>query len=191
MEWWVSLLTGGAGVLISLIITFVFNGVINLPARKKKQKAEEEQKQEKRYEEVLAQVNTQIENFRADIREDLASAHEDSTNAHKSIYDELKSQRKVDTEIIDDIKLLKKGLQVTVKNDLKIRYETWIAEGFAPIDAKDDLEKMYQTYHSLGANGVMDSLRAEFMALPLERIAKKKTKTKNTETTTTSTEADN
>ena len=34
------------------------------------------------------------------------------------------------------------------------------------MDARDDLEKMYQAYHSCGANGVMDSLREQFLELP-------------------------
>lgn len=65
-----------------------------------------------------------------------------------------------------DLQLIKKGIQAILKNDLKVRYEYWIDEGYAPDDARDDLEAEYKVYHSLGKNGVMDGRRARFLALP-------------------------
>lgn len=67
-----------------------------------------------------------------------------------------------------DLQLIKKGIQAILKNDLKVRYEYWIAEGYAPDDARDDLEAEYKVYHSLGKNGVMDGRRARFLNLPTE-----------------------
>ena len=55
---------------------------------------------------------------------------------------------------------------------LKIRYEKWLKLGYAPVDAKDDLEKMYVIYHKLGSNGVMDHIREQFLDLPDERVVK-------------------
>ena len=75
---------------------------------------------------------------------------------------------KIDT-LSNNTELLKTGLQAIIKNDLKVRYEHWIAKKYAPLDAKEDLERMYAVYHSLGANGVMDGMRKEFMDLPTER----------------------
>ena len=72
----------------------------------------------------------------------------------------------------EDITLLKLGSQATIKNELKIRYEKWLKLGYAPVDAKDDLEKMYVIYHKLGANGVMDHIREQFLDLPDERVIK-------------------
>ena len=68
----------------------------------------------------------------------------------------------------EDMRLLKKGMQAILKNDLKVRYDHWIEEGYAPEDAKDDLEDEYKIYHSLGKNGVMDSRRAKCIDLPTE-----------------------
>lgn len=110
-------LSTAISVLIGLIITAVFNGIINLP---KKKKADETKKQE----------------------------------------EEAKKEA--------DRQLIKKALQAILKNDLKVRYEYWINEGYAPDDARDDLEAEYNIYHSLGKNGVMDSRRARFLALPTE-----------------------
>lgn len=117
MEYFSSAIT----VLIGLVVTAVFNGIINLPTKKK---AEEEKRKE---EEARKEADRQ---------------------------------------------LIKKALQALLKNDLKVRYEYWINEGYAPDDARDDLEAEYKIYHSLGKNGVMDSRRAKFLALPTEKEEK-------------------
>ena len=72
-------------------------------------------------------------------------------------------------ESIENDICIKNGLQVILKNDLKTSYDGWIKKGYAPLDAKDDLERMYQVYHSLGANGVMDAHRDKFLALPTNK----------------------
>ena len=68
----------------------------------------------------------------------------------------------------NDIKLCKRGIQVLLKNELKVRYDYWLDLGYAPEDAKDDLEREYQVYHLMGKNGVMDSRREKFLKLPNE-----------------------
>lgn len=68
----------------------------------------------------------------------------------------------------EDIRLLKKGIQALLKNDLKVRYDYWLDQDYAPEDAREDLEAEYRIYHSLGKNGVMDGRRARFLALPLD-----------------------
>lgn len=83
------------------------------------------------------------------------------------------TQRNFDEGIQNDI-LIKNGLQVILKNDLKTNYDNWIRKGYAPLDVKDDLERMYQVYHSLGANGVMDAHRAKFLTLPTSKEQKEK-----------------
>lgn len=141
---WETILTTACTVLVSLTITLIFNGVINLP-KKKREKEEKEQKERKALQDSLNQA---------------------VTKNNEKIYAELKKQSKADKDALADLKLCKLGLQAVIKNTLKTRYEKWIQEGHAPLDAKDDLERMYQVYHQLGANGVMDSLRAKFLALP-------------------------
>lgn len=66
----------------------------------------------------------------------------------------------------EDFRLLKKGIQALLKNDLKVRYDYWLDEGYAPEDAREDLEAEYRIYHSLGKNGVMDDRRNRFLAMP-------------------------
>lgn len=83
-----------------------------------------------------------------------------------------KKKKKAETKKDADLQLIKKGIQAILKNDLKVRYEHWIEQGYAPDDARDDLEAEYRIYHSLGKNGVMDGRRAKFLNLPTE-IAEK------------------
>lgn len=104
------ILTTAGTVLVGLIVTAVFNGIINFPKKKKDQEAQQD----------------------------------------------------------SDRQLIKRGIQVLLKNDLKVRYDFWMEKGYAPEDAKDDLEKEYQVYHSMGKNGVMDTRRAKFLELPTE-----------------------
>lgn len=65
-------------------------------------------------------------------------------------------------------RLIKKGLQALLKNDLKVRYDYWLEQGYAPEDAREDLEAEYRIYHSLGKNGVMDGRRLKFLNLPTD-----------------------
>lgn len=141
---WETILIAAINVVVSLVITFIFNGLINRP-KKKRQQEEKQQADRKQFKDDILQ-NIAQENWK--------------------IYDELKKHSAADKEIRADLQLCKLGLQAVIKNTLKTRYEKWIREGQAPLDAKDDLERMYNVYHQLGANGVMDSLREKFLALP-------------------------
>ena len=122
---------------VTVTVTIVINYFFSIPKKLKKEKEEETQK-----------VLSKIDNLETHIEE------------IKNIQD--RNYKKTD----EDIALLKLGSQATIKNELKIRYEKWLKLGYAPVDAKDDLERMYKVYHQLGANGVMDSLREKFLALP-------------------------
>lgn len=77
-----------------------------------------------------------------------------------------KKKREAEAKRDVDQKLIKKGIQALLKNDLKVRYDYWLDQGYAPDDARDDLEAEYCIYHSLGKNGVMDGRRKRFLDLP-------------------------
>ena len=79
-----------------------------------------------------------------------------------------KAKKAEDNKREEDILLLKKGIQALLKNDLKVRYDYWIDHGYAPDDAREDLEAEYRVYHSLGKNGVMDGRRKKFLDLPTD-----------------------
>ena len=79
-----------------------------------------------------------------------------------------KKKRAEETQKEEDILLLKKGIQALLKNDLKVRYDYWLDEKYAPEDAREDLEAEYCIYHALGKNGVMDGRRTKFLNLPTD-----------------------
>lgn len=131
----------------TLIVTTVLTYFLGWPKRQKQRKAEE-------YQGILDKIE-EVKN-------------------HLSARDDRQDEQR--EKLHKNVELLKFGTQMMLKNDLKLRYEHWLSKGYAPIDSKEDLEKMYQAYHSLGANGVMDGMRAAFLALPNERINRNKKK---------------
>ena len=60
------------------------------------------------------------------------------------------------------------GVQSLLRDRLYSTYLHYQEKGFAPIYARENFENMYNQYHILGANGVMDDIYRKFMALPLE-----------------------
>lgn len=132
-----AILISGITCLLSLTITAIFNWVLNRPKQKKLEKEIQEKERIEDKEEILGEM--------------------------RSLEKRLNAKFEKQEAQITDVQL---GMQASLKNDLKIRYDSWIRKGYAPIDAKDDLERMYQVYHKLGANGVMDAHREKFLALP-------------------------
>ncbi len=61
---------------------------------------------------------------------------------------------------------LELGVQALLRDRLIYQYEKYKAKGYAPIYAKENFENLYEQYHRLGANGVMDSIHEEFKNLP-------------------------
>jgi len=63
---------------------------------------------------------------------------------------------------------VKRGVQALLRDRLLQGYKFYRHQGWADEDDRSNLENVYQQYHALGANGVMDDLRARFTALPLD-----------------------
>ena len=61
---------------------------------------------------------------------------------------------------------LKAGVQALLRDRLIYQYEKYTAKGYAPVYVKENFENLYEQYHKLGANGVMDSIHEEFKNLP-------------------------
>lgn len=64
------------------------------------------------------------------------------------------------------IRGVRKGVQALLRAQLISDWNYYSDKGYAPIYARENFENVYQQYHSLGANGVMDDLRTKFLALP-------------------------
>lgn len=71
-------------------------------------------------------------------------------------------------------KLLEAAMQSLLRRELREMYALCARQGFATMEDKDDFEMMYQRYHSLGSNGVMDNVRKQFFLLPCEKPERKK-----------------
>lgn len=65
-----------------------------------------------------------------------------------------------------DTVALKLGVQALLRSQMIADYNKYIAQGYAPIYAKENFENCWKQYHTMGKNGVMDTLHAEFMELP-------------------------
>lgn len=129
-----------ATVAVTVIVTAVVNYFIAAPKKWKQQKEQE-------HNDIVSVIS----------------------GLEKQIEANLQLQNDYQKAIRQDVGLLKSGVQAIIKNDLKLHYESWLKKGYAPIDVKEDLERMYDVYHNLGANGVLTGLHDQFIALPTER----------------------
>lgn len=59
-----------------------------------------------------------------------------------------------------------RGLQALLRDRLIYQYDKYRDKGYAPIYARENFENLYQQYHNLGANGVMDDIYSKFRELP-------------------------
>ena len=63
---------------------------------------------------------------------------------------------------------LERGVQAILRDRLYQAYNHFVDKGYAPLYARENFENMYQQYHNLGKNGVMDDIHARFFELPSE-----------------------
>lgn len=66
----------------------------------------------------------------------------------------------------DELNAMKLGLQALLRSQLITIYNECEDKGYAPIYVKENFENCWNQYHSLGANGVMDSIHDKFLRLP-------------------------
>ena len=66
-------------------------------------------------------------------------------------------------------KSMRLGVQALLRAEMINDYYKYMEKGYAPLHAKENFENCYKQYHSLGANGFMDKLRDEFLALPISK----------------------
>lgn len=58
------------------------------------------------------------------------------------------------------------GVQALLRSQMISEYNKWQEKGYAPIYARENFINMYNQYHNLGVNGVMDDLLEKFKQLP-------------------------
>lgn len=72
------------------------------------------------------------------------------------------------------IKGVRLGVQALLRAQMIADYNKWSERGYAPIYARVNFINCWTQYHSLGANGVMDDLKAKFLALPTDHLQAEK-----------------
>lgn len=157
MEWWQTLLMTGGTCFVTLFVTFIFNWVTNRPKKKKEEQIRQEAQRKQELNELKEELLKSIEEVKSERIMERDACEKDHISLMKVVND-----------IKDTNKAQNEGLQAVLKDLLKIRYLEWIHRGYAPMDARDDIERMYQAYHKLNGNGTVTELRSKFMKLPLE-----------------------
>jgi hypothetical protein len=76
----------------------------------------------------------------------------------------------------DKYEALQLGLQALLRSKLYEMYDKYTELGYAPIWARENFENVWQQYHNLGKNGVMDDIHNKFMLLPTEPPTEKEEK---------------
>lgn len=88
---------------------------------------------------------------------------EEKEDLLKGVEDIVSNQTK-DLKKSDE--LVKSGLQALLRHELNSIYDTYVTKGYCPNEVKIDFENMYERYHSLGKNGVMDKKHETIINLP-------------------------
>ena len=148
-------------VLITSTVTYIFTWFTNRPKKRREEEAKKEEQRRQALEDMKAELFHKIE----EVKQERIIEREACGKDHTSLVQLVQNIQK--QNIAQNI-----GLQAVLKDLLKIRYLEWIRRGYAPMDARDDLEKMYQAYHGLGGNGVITELRNKFLKLPESKKTK-------------------
>ena len=73
---------------------------------------------------------------------------------------------------LKELAALKKGLQALLRNSLIDKIHEGLEKEYAPMYMRDNVANMYEQYHNLGKNGVMNDLYKDFMNLPTTKPKK-------------------
>lgn len=60
------------------------------------------------------------------------------------------------------------GMQVMLRIQLTSLAEKYLAKGYCTVEERELFTAVYNAYHNLGKNGVMDDLLKKVMSLPLQ-----------------------
>ena len=66
----------------------------------------------------------------------------------------------------NDMDAMKLGIQALLRSQMINDYNKYMALGYCPIYARDSFENVWQQYHNLGLNGVMDDIHNKLLQLP-------------------------
>ena len=93
---------------------------------------------------------------------------EDKAIMRSVIKEEIDPLMQKTTKMESDLELMKKGTQASLRNNLYELYDECSRKGYATYDERHNFENLYDNYHKLGANGVMDDIRRKFLDLKID-----------------------
>lgn len=95
-----------------------------------------------------------------------------TTLIFNSIVNSSKKRKEEREELIKQIKNenkeMKEGMQALLRDRLYELNGKCLRKRYATVSEKENFDNMYNRYHNLGQNGVMDATYKKFMTLPLK-----------------------
>ena len=74
--------------------------------------------------------------------------------------------QKQNDELEKQNKAIMAGVQALLRDRLLQGYKHYAEKGWANYDDRQNMENLYEQYHALGKNGIMDGMREGFLKLP-------------------------
>lgn len=143
-------------LVVSTLVTTVVGILIKRSFDKFFNKKEQEEEEKKNNEKKLKDF--EISKEREERKNDMKEAIEEAVEPIKQ-----------------DLAIIKKGTQAGLRHDLGLIADEWLVKGYCPRNVKVDFENLYNQYHQLGKNGVMDNTREAILALPESKPRTKST----------------
>lgn len=84
-----------------------------------------------------------------------------------AVFGIMLSSRRAEKEKADEEnELVKSALRALLRSELMRTHHQAVRDGYASTVEKEVMERTYQSYHSLGGNGIATNLHDEMMSLP-------------------------
>lgn len=62
---------------------------------------------------------------------------------------------------------LEDGMRALLRDRITQAHDEYVQRGFCPAHARDNIDNMYEAYHSLGGNGTVTAMMDELRRLPI------------------------
>lgn len=138
-------------LILSLVVPSVLTTVVSILIKRSFNKffSKKEQEEEERKNNEKKLRCFEVDKERAERKKDMREAIEEAVEPIK-----------------EDLAIIKKGTQAGLRHDLHLIADEWLVKGYCPRNVKVDFESLYNQYHQLGKNGVMDNTYQSILALP-------------------------
>ena len=146
-EFITTLIVAAATCAVTILTTELVKGIIN----KVKQKNSEVQNQAGKCETRFQSMQRTNEKF------------DEKLDTIMECLDELKKNGP------EEYQVLKKGVQAILRRDMLTEYKEAKKKRYSTLEEKENFNNMYNAYHNLGENGVMDKVHEEYLEMPSDK----------------------